>query len=114
MLSDSTGHRVDDPSRGPTYEPPEEGVPSIWEDENVKQALANGRGPGDISLLSCPDCGVLSYYNQGSHFTCRACEGGWFIATEDEDPPVDQPYILAPELLTLDDQIEADCEDAPN
>lgn len=43
---------------------------SPWDDPNVKAALADGRGAGDIALLWCPHCGQAGYWNQGSHFTC--------------------------------------------
>lgn len=45
----------------------------IDEDETVVAALREGRHADDIYLMDCPYCGEVSYWNQGSHFTCRAC-----------------------------------------
>jgi endogenous inhibitor of DNA gyrase (YacG/DUF329 family) len=49
------------------------GVQQIESDPNVLAALREGRHAGDIWLVECPECGVPSYWNQGSHATCRQC-----------------------------------------
>jgi len=59
---------------------------SPWADPGVKKALRDGRDPHDIALLICPKCGVLGYYNEGSHFYCRMCDEGWAVLSEGEDP----------------------------
>ena len=46
----------------------------IEDDETVIAALTEGRHASDIWLIECPDCGVPSYWNQGSHCTCRECD----------------------------------------
>jgi hypothetical protein len=46
----------------------------IEEDETVVAALSEGRHASDIWLIDCPACGVPSYWNQGSHCTCRKCD----------------------------------------
>jgi hypothetical protein len=51
----------------------EKPVPRIDDDETVVEAIREGRHADDIYLLDCRYCGVASYYNQGSHFTCRVC-----------------------------------------
>lgn len=43
------------------------------EDEMVIEALKEGRQAEDILLLDCPMCGWTSYWNEGSHATCRNC-----------------------------------------
>lgn len=45
----------------------------IEEDETVVAALTEGRHANDIWLIDCPHCGIPSYWNQGSHCTCREC-----------------------------------------
>ena len=45
----------------------------IEDDGTVIAALTEGRHADDIWLIDCPDCGVPSYWNQGSHCTCREC-----------------------------------------
>lgn len=84
---------------------------SVWDDERVKERLAEGMQPADIAILNCPSCGKLSYYNQGSWFTCHGCNATWHCKAEDEEPD-DRPTIwLSDGVLTLDDAIEAECSD---
>ena len=76
----------------------------IWQDPGVKKALANGRTPDDIAVLECPGCGKLRYYNQGSHFYCKACRKGWYCCGEDEEPPEDgRQWLRLDTILTLAD-----------
>ncbi len=42
-------------------------------DPTVMAAFREGRHANDIWLVDCPDCGVPSYWNQGSHAECRIC-----------------------------------------
>lgn len=44
------------------------------QDEMVIAALQDGRHAEDIYLVTCPWCGCISYYNQGSHAECRKCK----------------------------------------
>jgi len=37
----------------------------------VIEAISDGREASDIYLVTCPWCGWISYYNQGSHASCR-------------------------------------------
>lgn len=74
---------------------------SPWTDPNVVAALKNGRPPSDIALLSCPRCGVLGYYNEGSHFSCRACGSGFAVLSEGESH--DGPALHTDGVITLDD-----------
>jgi len=81
---------------------------SPWDDPLVKSALKAGRDPSDIWLLDCPECDRASYYNQGSHFTCRFCDLGWHCITEDElgDDDANAPHrrcIVLGEEYTLAD-----------
>lgn len=88
-------------------------VESIWKDPNVVQAFKDGREAHDICVLSCPACGELSYYNQGSTFTCRACERGWHILGENDEIPDDDlwTYMRPDVLLTMEDVADAECRD---
>jgi hypothetical protein len=56
------GEKVSDPKQTP------------FDDPNVKEALRDGRDSSDIHLIGCYVCGEYSYYNDGSHFTCRFCD----------------------------------------
>ena len=86
-----------------------------WDDPNVKDALKGGRDATDIFLIDCPGCGLAGYYNNGSHFTCRACGAGYACITDDEEAPVDRPFIVLGEEYTLEDYIDAEVysEDEP-
>jgi len=75
----------------------------IYKDPMVKEALKDGRPPTDIAVLMCPKCGEYGYYNQGSHFSCRLCDGTWYCCAEGEDPPDGVPYLRLDEFLTVDD-----------
>lgn len=57
-------------------------------DENVIAALQEHRAPEDIWLIDCPQCGWVSYWNEGSHATCRNCES-------DLSSRIDEAYNLA-------------------
>lgn len=46
----------------------------IEHDPTVMAAIREGRHAEDIWLVECPECGVPSYWNQGSHANCRICE----------------------------------------
>jgi len=94
--------------------------PDIWDDVNVKQALADGRQPDDIAVLNCPICGNLSYYNQGSSFCCKDenCQGnhGFRVLVQEEAEAADykdRHTIILDHLLTLEDVLEAECADYP-
>jgi hypothetical protein len=70
----------------------------------IKRALKT-RPPRDIAVVFCSSCGALTYYNQGSHCTCEACDA-------------DLDHMLDPdvgEVTTLDDVWDAmiDREDGP-
>jgi ribosomal protein L37E len=43
------------------------------DDPNVVEALRQGRDANDIMVITCSDCGWVSYYNEGSHCGCRHC-----------------------------------------
>jgi hypothetical protein len=53
------------------------------DDPNVVAAIHEGRHAEDIMLLDCPWCGVPSYWNEGSHFTCRACDRTISVCDDD-------------------------------
>lgn len=78
---------------------------SPWADPGVKRALKEGRDPSDIALLSCPMCGVLGYYNQGSHFSCRMCNEAWAVLADGEDPVEyeGRQTMCADEVISLAD-----------
>lgn len=72
----------------------------IDDDETVMAAIREGRHADDIYLLDCPYCGVPSYYNQGSHFTCRICDRTIGVADDDS---LRNNQIDAAEAYTLAD-----------
>ena len=82
---------------------------SVWEDPNVVAAFKAGRTADDIYVLNCPRCGELSYYNQGSSFTCRHCDVGYTVLSEDEDCD----GLRVDVFLTMADVAAAECEDYP-
>lgn len=77
----------------------------IWKDPMVKEALADGRPPEDIAVLSCPECGLQGYYNQGSHFSCRKCDKTFDTLSEDEEPQEGCRYVRIDECITLADTV---------
>lgn len=86
----------------------------VWEDPNVKAAMADGRELNDIAVLNCPSCGRLSYYNQGSHFTCRHCDRYFYVASENEDVGDDVGPCMRPDIvLTMEDVLDGECSDYP-
>ena len=74
-------------------------VQRIDEDETIMAAIRDGRHAEDIFLLDCPWCGVPSYYNQGSHFTCRVCDRTVQVVDDDSGTATsvhaDDMYSLA-------------------
>ena len=69
------------------------GYDSPWEDPNVRRALRDGRGPGDIQLGCCPECHGHSYYNEGSHFSCHWC--GWSCSGRRLDALIDAGEVIS-------------------
>ena len=43
------------------------------EDPMVIACFQEHRSADDIYVVDCPRCGWFSYYNEGSHATCRNC-----------------------------------------
>jgi hypothetical protein len=84
----------------------------IWKDPDVRAALKEGRSAEDIAVLACPKCGKFGYYNQGSHFYCRACKQGWYCCSEGEEPPADRQYLVLDGFLSLADTVQTG-EDVP-
>lgn len=82
-----------------------EPINDIWKDQNVQQALKDGRAPDDIAVLSCPWCARLGYYNQGSMFRCRFCCHTWKCLTEDELPPPFGQYLYLDGFTSLADTV---------
>ena len=87
---------------------------SPYDDPMVQAALGDGRAESDIALLPCPHCGTLGYYNEGSHFSCRACDHFYSCIAEWEDPPLDgSPYLVLDCVSTLADWDCGDNFDSP-
>ena len=84
---------------------------NIWQDPSVKAALKDGRLADDIAVLQCPKCHQWGYYNQGSHFYCRACKEGWYVCSENEEPPSDRQYLVLDGFTSLADTVP--CGDEP-
>src|SRR5690348_1270350 len=74
------------------------------DDPMVEAALKGGREPSEISLIRCSACGVYTYYNEGSHWTCREC--GVLI-----DNDLLDDVIGAGEVITLQDYYNQIFED---
>ena len=86
----------------------------IWDDEDVIEAMRNGRPLDDICVLNCPQCGRINYYNQGSSYYGKACDVGFYAAYSDELPLEDGVrYVIIDEVLTMDDVLDAECADYP-
>ena len=70
------------------------------DDPNVIAALKEGRHAEDIWLIECESCGWVSYWNEGSHASCRNCGANLMAIT-------DEAYTLADywayELYPCDD-----------
>jgi hypothetical protein len=71
---------------GVSFEPNLKARPD--EDPVVIEAISEGRHAEDIYLVDCPWCGFVSYYNQGSHASCRNCE-------RDLTPQIADTFTLA-------------------
>ena len=80
---------------------------SNWRhDPAVKEALKERR-PEKVSIVHC-GCGWTSYYNEGSHFTCRnpACRWTWHADNEGDEDEIS--VELDP--VTVADAIEEELE----
>lgn len=75
----------------------------IEDDETVIAAIREGRHAEDIWLINCPWCAVPSYYNQGSHFTCRVCDRTVNVVDDDSGRNTD---VSAEDAFTLADYWE--------
>jgi len=85
----------------------------IWNDPMVKEALSDGRQPWDIALLPCPVCGKLSYYNEGSHFSCRFCDKSFYVVSDEAPGPIEvRNKVYIENLVRLDDAVD-DAEVGP-
>lgn len=66
------------------------------DDPDVIERLREGRSADDIYLIQCPRCGSHSYYNQGSHCGCKACDQDLSDLTDEaitlSDYWNDEPY----------------------
>ncbi len=54
----------------------------VWDDPMVVECCKEGRKPSDIRLMVCPACNKVSYWNEGSHFTCRFCHQIFNVSEE--------------------------------
>ena len=86
-------------------------------DPQIAEALKT-RDPRDVLVMSCPVCHELSYYNEGSHFSCAHCGRGFDALTEDEIVErmedwnaSSRPYVVCDEAMSIADCWEAElCE----
>lgn len=80
----------------------------IWKDPMVKEALTE-RAADDIMVMPCPECGKWSYYNQGSHFSCRFCDMTFYVLADFESKEdIDGPCVWAHDAITLADTLEVE------
>ena len=84
---------------------------SVWNDPMVQEALKE-RSADDIAILSCPRCGKDVYYNEGSHFSCSACEIDFYVLGEGEEAPDGLLCVNSCETRTLSDCVDS-CDDGP-
>lgn len=86
-------------------------VCDIWKSNAVVAALKK-RTPDDIAVMDCPKCGVTSYYNQGSHFSCRGCHRTFYAANQDEEI-YRGPVVYCEDARMLSDIVGDFMDDAP-
>ena len=89
-------------------------INDIWKDPCVRDALRDGRTPGDIAVLACPKCNRFGYYNQGTSFWCRFCRLGFEVISEDEEFPAHRQFVRLDGHLTLDDTVTETTVDYDN
>ena len=53
------------------------------DDPMVVAAICEGRHADDIMLVDCPNCGIPSYWNEGSHARCHKCGADLSDLTDD-------------------------------
>lgn len=81
-------------------------VCDIWKSRSVVEALKT-RTADDIWVMDCPQCGVTSYYNQGSHFSCRSCGAGFYCLSEGEESD-GRACVYCDDARTLADSVQYD------
>lgn len=79
-------------------------VCDIWKSRSVVEALKT-RPADDIWVMDCPRCGVTSYYNQGSHFSCRGCNRTFYALSEGEESD-GRPTVNCDDARTLADTVQ--------
>lgn len=79
-------------------------VCDIWKSRSIVDALKE-RPADDIWVMDCPRCGVTSYYNQGSHFSCRACRRTYYCLSEGEESD-GRLCVYCDDARTLTDTLE--------
>lgn len=77
---------------------------NIWKSRAVVEALKS-RPADDIWVMDCPCCGTTSYYNQGSHFTCRHCGRTFYCLSEGEESD-GRPTVNCDDARTLADTVD--------
>lgn len=87
-------------------------VCDIWKSRAVVEALKT-RASDDIWILECPYCHVDSYYNQGSHFSCRSCGTTFYCLSEGEAHDGSRPTVYCDDARTLADTVEDFHQDVP-
>lgn len=87
-------------------------VCDIWKSRSVVEALKT-RDASDIWVMDCPKCGVTSYYNQGSHFSCRSCGTTFYCLSEGEEHDGSMPTVSCDEARTLTDTVGDFNQDVP-
>lgn len=68
---------------------------SVMEDPSVQAALKEKRPAKDIALLPCRECGQMSYYNEGSHFSCSVAGCGWSCAGRELDLLIEEEGVTS-------------------
>ena len=75
LRDDSPHTSGEQPGNAPGFSP-DTHFSGAWQgrpeqDETVIEAIGEGRHAEDIYLVQCPWCEWWSYYNEGSHASCR-------------------------------------------
>ena len=72
-------------------------------DPMVAEAFEDGRRADDIQVVACPVCGWHTYYNEGSHWSCRNPACG---QTADCDALIDEGLCRSVDDCVADEVLE--------
>ncbi|MBX3396534.1 MAG: hypothetical protein KF841_14325 [Phycisphaerae bacterium] len=85
---------------------------SAWSDKRVEHAFHLNRGPEDISILNCPECGADSFYDDNDKFWCHHCTRFFVVIHDDEPTPCGRFIRVMKFARTLSDVMPETEEEA--